>query len=137
MKIIYDQKLIQYLTLFENMTRVKVKDVFLKGELVYYVVWKKDLAKAIGPKGMMIKKIENMVKRRLKVVAYSDNVIEFVKDLLYGFDVEKVEENEGIVKISCKNVKTKGLLIGRERKNLSGLKDIILRYFKIKDLQVT
>ncbi len=124
------------MTLFENLTKVKVKDVFLKGEAIYYVVWKKDLSKAIGPKGVMIKKIENLVKKKIKVIAFSENIEEFVKDLLYGFEVEKIEENEGIVKISCKNAKTKGLLIGRERKNLSGLKDIILRYFDIKDLQV-
>ena len=136
MKIVYDQKLINYLNLFENLTRVKVKDVFLKGEIIYYVVPKIVLSKAIGPKGVMVKKLENLVKKRVKIVGFSDNVVMFMKDLLYGFEVENIEENEGNVKISCKSNKTKGLLIGRERKNLNDLKEIVTRYFKINDITV-
>jgi len=136
MKIVYDEKLMKYITLFENVIRVNVKDMFIKENSIYCIIEKSDLRKAIGPNGIKIKKLENLVKKKVKIIPYSDKVEEFVKDLLYGFDVEKIENKDGIVNIYCKDTKTKGLLIGRERRNLSNFEGIIKRFFPIQDLKV-
>ena len=136
MKIIYDEKLMKYIPLFESITKVNVKDMFLKNEILYCVIDKTDLKKAIGPNGAKIKKMENMFNKKIKILPYSDNIEEFVKSLLYGFEIDKIEKMDNIVNISCKNVKTKGLLIGRERRNLLNFKEIVKRYFPIEDLKV-
>lgn len=136
MKILYDERLMKYMTLFENLTGVKVKDVFFKNEVVNFVIYKRDLKMAIGPNGVKIKKLQELLKKRIKIIIYSEQLEEFVGNLVYGYEVDKIENKEGIVKIHCKSPKTKGLLIGRERRNLLGLKEVISRYFNIKEVQV-
>jgi len=136
MKIVYDEKLMKYIALFESSTKVNVKDMFLINNILYCVVEKEDLKRAIGPNGAKIKRIENMVKKKIRILPYSSDVKLFVKDLLYPFEVDKIEENDKIINIYCKESKTKGLLIGRERRNLLNFKEIIKRYFPVEDLKV-
>ena len=50
--------------------------------------------------------------------------------------VKEITEEQGIVTIVGPDTKTKGLLIGRERKNLENLRDIVKRYFQIEDINV-
>jgi|SRR3989344_733569 len=136
MKIVYDEQLMKYIALVENLTKVNVKDMFLKNNMLYCVIDKENLRKIIGPNGSKIKRIENLIKKKIKILGYSSNVNEFVKDLVYPFKIDKVEDTEGVVNIYCKDTKTKGLLIGRERRNLLNFKEITKRYFPIQDLKV-
>ena len=136
MKIVYDEQLMKYIALVENLTKVNVKDMFLKNNMLYCVIDKENLRKIIGPNGSKIKRIENLIKKKIKILGYSSNVNEFVKDLVYPFKIDKVEDSEGVVNIHCKDTKTKGLLIGRERRNLLNFKEITKRYFPIQDLKV-
>lgn len=136
MKIVYDNKLMSYLILFENLMNVKAKDAFIKDELVYFVVAKPELGKVIGVSGVKIKKLQDVLKKRVRIIPYTENLEEFVKDLIYPFEVEKIENKDGVIEIHSKYAKTKGLLIGRERRNLLNLKEIISRYFTIKDVKV-
>ena len=136
MKIVYDEQLMKYIALVENLTKVNVKDMFLKNNMLYCVIDKENLRKIIGPNGSKIKRIENLIKKKIKILGYSSNVNEFVKDLVYPFKIDKVEDTEGVVNIHCKDTKTKGLLIGRERRNLLNFKEITKRYFPIQDLKV-
>jgi len=136
MKIVYDEQLMKYIALVENLTKVNVKDMFLKNNMLYCVIDKENLRKIIGPNGSKIKRIENLIKKKVKILGYSSNVNEFVKDLVYPFKIDKVEDTEGVVNIYCKDTKTKGLLIGRERRNLLNFKEITKRYFPIQDLKV-
>ena len=125
MKIVYDEKLMKYIALFESSTKVNIKDMFLMNNMLYCVFVKEDLKKAIGPNGAKIKRLENMVKKKIRVLPYSNDVKIFVKDLLYPFEVDKIEGDDKIINIYCRESKTKGLLIGRERRNLLNFKEII------------
>ena len=136
MKIVYDLQLMKYISLFEKISNAKIKDLFERKGQLYCVVKKEEMNKIIGPKGKTIQKIQNMIKKKVKVIGYTDDVKEFVKGLLYPFTVENIENKDGVIEISCNDTKTKGLLIGRERQNLSELKQIVSRYFDINDIKV-
>tara|TARA_Y100000034_G_C6728397_1_gene322575 strand:- start:167 stop:580 length:414 start_codon:yes stop_codon:yes gene_type:complete len=136
MKIIYDSKLMGYMSLFENLADVKVKDVYLKEDLIVFVIEKGGMWKAIGKNGSQIKKIQDVLKKKIKVVEFDENVEKFVENLLKPIEVEKVEFLEGIVEIRAKDMRTKGLLIGRESKNLKEMQDVLNRYFKIDVVKI-
>jgi transcription termination/antitermination protein NusA len=136
MKIVYDADLIKYISFIENLSRVKVKDLFKHNEILCCVVDSRDVKNVVGPKGNRIRKMQDMLKKKIKVVGYSENVSEFVKAFVYPVEISDIEENEGGLVISCKDSKTKGLLIGRGGSNLEGLKRVVSRYFKISDIEI-
>ena len=135
MKIVYDIKLMQYISLFENLTKAKVKDSYLKDKGIVFIVEKGGLFKAIGKNGANIKRIENMLNRRIKIVEFDENTEKFVKNLIKPVEVEVSLIGQN-VEIKPKEARTKGLLIGREGKNLKELKDIISRHYKVDSVKV-
>ena len=136
MKKIYDIKLMQWITLFENLSGVKVKDAFLRNGNVNFIVEKGDLWRAVGKKGVNVKKVEGLIKKKIRITEFDDDICKFVKNLTYPIEIEKIELEDKIVKIYARGARTKGLLIGRESKNLKELKEILLRYFDIDDVKV-
>jgi len=136
MKKVYDVKLMQWITLFENLSGAKVKDAFLRNSSVNFIVEKGDLWKAVGKQGKNVKKIENLIKKKIRVIEFDEDVCRFVGNFIYPIKVEKIELEDKVVNICAQGAQTKGLLIGRESKNLKELKEILLRYFDIEDIKV-
>lgn len=136
MKKIYDAELIKYITLLESIGKVSIKDIFQYNGMLCCVVDKDKVSALIGAHGAKIKKIQNMIKKRVKVVGYSNDIKEFVKDFIHPIEAENIKEENGDLIISCKDSKTKGLLIGRGRQGLLNLHKVVTRYFKINDIKV-
>jgi len=122
-----DKDLIQKINLFEKLTHARVKDVFsFNGFLI--IVNCGDIGKAVGKNGVNIKKYSDMIREKVKVVEFHHNPIPFLKNLIMPLKVEGMEEEEGFINISADH-KTKGLLIGRNQKNLEGYNKIFKKYF--------
>ena len=136
MKIKFDINLMKTISLFENITKASVKDCIEQGERLVFIVKQGEMAKAIGPKGKNIRKLEGMLKKKLKIVEYSDDLIEFVKNIVSPIKPADIAEEEGIVTITPADSTSRGLLIGRGAVNLRGFEDIIKRYFPIKEMKV-
>jgi transcription termination/antitermination protein NusA len=136
MKIVYDQRLMKYMILFENLTRVKVKDIYARGESLWFVIEKGGMFKAIGKNGSKVKKVEDMIKKKIKLIEYDSDVCKFCVGMIYPVKAKNIELKDDDLIITCEDFKSKGLLIGRERKNLKELKEVLLRYFKIGDIIV-
>ena len=136
MKITYDNKLIQYMSLFENLTNSKVKDAYLKEKSITFVVEKGDAWKAIGKNGSKIKKIQDLVKKKIKIIEFDDRIEKFSENLIKPIEVENIEFINGNLEIKPKDSGTKGLLIGRESKNLREIEEILSRYFKLKSVKI-
>ena len=136
MKRVYDAELIKYITLIEGISKVNIKDIFQYNSMLCCVVDKNNVSTLIGPHGVKIKKIQNMIKKNVKVIGYSDSIVEFVKDFISPILVDSIEESNGELIISCKDSKTKGLLIGRGRQGLLNLQRVVSRYFKISSIKV-
>lgn len=136
MKLVYDEKLMKYIILFENFTKVKVKDAYLRDDGIWFIIQDGGLFKAVGKNGVKVKKLESMVKKKIKVIEFNDDICKFSINLIYPVKPKNVEFNEGNLEIFVEDSKSKGLLIGRERKNLKGLKEVLLRYFRIDNILI-
>ena len=134
-KIKLDSDLIKLITLFESMTGAKVKDCIANEKLVF-VIEEGEMGKAIGKNGVNIKRMENMTKKKIKVVEFGSNVLQFVKIFVHPIEVLNIEEENGVVTIHGKDTGTKAMLIGRERQNINYLSDIVKRYFDVKEIRV-
>lgn len=133
-----DQRLIGYITLFENLTRAKVKDAFLDREdRVVFVVNEGDAGKAIGKNGNNIKRISKMIKRNIKVIEYSSDVVDFIKSAINPIIADSIEIENNIVTIRSKDLHTKSILIGRDKRNINNLNNLVKKYFKDIEVKVS
>ena len=134
-KIKYDANLMQYISLFESLTGAKVKDCIVNGT-IFFIVHENEMGKAIGKQGLNIKRVENTLKKKIRLVEFNDNVLQFVGNLIYPIKPKEIKEEDGIITIYGNDTKSKGLLIGRDRHNLNQINDIVKRYFDVKEVKV-
>ena len=134
-KIKYDINIMKYMQLFESITHSKLRDC-IAGEGLIFVVEENEIGKAIGKGGSNVRRLEELLKKKIKIVEFSPEVKQFIKNFVMPLQVKEIVEEEGIVIIAGPDTKTKGLLIGRDAKNLNNLKNVVGRYFKIEDIKV-
>ncbi|MEE9525601.1 MAG: NusA-like transcription termination signal-binding factor [Candidatus Woesearchaeota archaeon] len=135
-KIKFDINIMKFISLFEKITRVNAKDCFKQDTRLVFIVPEGKAGMAVGKKGMNIKKLENLLKKKIKIVEYDDDVIEFVKNVIHPLGAREIAEDEGTVTITPPDSQTRGYLIGREAVNLRGFEEIVKRYFDIKEIKV-
>ena len=121
--------------LFENLTRAKLKDCIANEGLIF-IVEENEIGKAIGKGGSNVHRLEGLLNKRIKIVEFSSDVKQFIRNFIMPLEVKDVNEENGIITIFGPDTKTRGLLIGRDRKNLENLKDVVGRYFTVEDIKV-
>ncbi len=135
MRIKYDADILKYMSLFESVTKSSLKDCIVNDQLLF-VVEPNEIGKAIGKQGSNARRLEALLKKRIKIVEFSPESTQFVRNMIYPLQATNVAEDNRIITITGPDTKTKGLIIGRDAKNLNFLKDIVKRYFDIDDIKV-
>src|SRR3989344_9156663 len=107
---------IQYINLFERLTRANVKACFINAQLIF-IVEQGHASKAIGKNGVNVKKIESLVNKKIKIVEYNNDPIIFIKSLIFPLKVKDAILNNDTIEIQA-DTNTKALLIGRNSQNL-------------------
>jgi len=136
MKIKYDIALMQYMSLFEGITKSKVKDCVLSEDFLIFIVNENQAAKAIGKRGVNVKRLEDMLKKKIKIVEFSSDKLKFIRNFIAPLKAKEIKEENNVVFIEGEDHKTRGLLIGRNAKNLENMKNIVKRYFEFEDIRV-
>jgi len=126
----------KYISIFERITRSRVKDCFFVKELLMFIVKENEIGKAIGKKGINVKMVEKALNRKIKIVEFSPKMDVFLKNLLYPTQVKGITEQEGVVTIEGIDKSGKSIIIGRDSSNLNNTKEIIKRYFEIDNIKV-
>ncbi len=136
-KIKYSADMMKLMSMFETVTRAKLKDFFLIEEVLFFVVEPGQIGKAIGKKGVNIQNIKKYFKgKEFRIVEFNGNLIQFIKNLFYPIKIHQAELKDEIITIKASDLKTRGLLIGRGAKNLRNYEQVVNRYFKLKEIKV-
>ena len=136
MKKVIDIKGMQYITIFDNITKVTAKDCIPQENQIIFIVNMSDVGTAVGPKGINVRKLEQKFKKKIKIAGYSTDVKDFIRSLVAPLQLEDVTEEEGVITLTAKDLKTRGLLIGRTASILRSYEAIVKRFFPIKELKV-
>ena len=134
-RIKYSSDLMKYISLFESVTGAKVRDCIVNEDVIF-VVHENEMGRAIGKQGSNIKKIEGILKKKIRLVESSNDVSQFVQNLIYPIRAKEIKEEDGLVTIYGNDTKTRGMLIGRDKHKINSINDIVKRYFKIKEVKV-
>ena len=145
MALTLDTNSLMQMSLFEKITRSKVKDCFdFSSKTLAFVVLPGQLKKAIGPKGANVKKLENLFKKKIKIIEFNPKIEKFIENLCHPNKVSKVHFTEQMLWNSTKreitiipeDLKSRGFIIGKDASNLRQMEEITRRYFKIDEIRV-
>ena len=127
----------KFMSVFESLTHAKLKDCIQQPERLVFVVQQGEMGKALGRNGSNIRRLESLIKKNIKIVEFSEDIKQFITSYIYPIRVQRIDEQDSIITITGSDTRTKGLLIGRDAKNLSALKDAVSRFFShIQDIKV-
>jgi len=126
----------KFMSLLEQLSGVAPKDLINEPERATFIVPEGSIARCIGKGGVVVKKLENLLKKKVKYVEYSDQLIQFVKNVVAPLELANVEEENGVVTMHARDHQTRGLLIGRSASNLRFFETVVKRYFPINELKV-
>ncbi|MBN2422830.1 NusA-like transcription termination signal-binding factor [Candidatus Woesearchaeota archaeon] len=136
-KITYNADLLKIMTLFESITKARLKDCFIDmNSLLTFVVYENEIGKAIGKKAVNVKKLERLLKRKIKIVEFNSDLIRFIRNLIIPLKVDEIQKEDELIMIKGADSRTKGLLIGKNSQNLKNLHNIVQKYFTIKQIRV-
>jgi len=124
-----DQDMLGISSIIERIAKVRVKDSFKEDDTIYVIVNPGQLGKVVGKGGETIKKLQLQLKKNIKVIEYRDDVVSFVKNIIYPVKVEEIIEDNGFVILKDSNYGVKSKLIGRDSKNLIVIQRAVKRFF--------
>ncbi len=139
-KITTDQ--MRLMSLFQNVTGATARDCVEdeKQDRVIFVVNAGKMGLAIGKGGSHIKTLQNIIKRNIELVEYSDDPTVFLKNMLNSKLVSEVKINkradgtlQAIVLVDPRN---KGIVVGREGRNAEKARLLAKRYFEISSVLI-
>ncbi|OKY77144.1 MAG: Transcription elongation factor NusA [Candidatus Methanohalarchaeum thermophilum] len=130
---------IRYIALFESLTNAGAKDCLVDQEnsRVIFVVSEGEMGLAIGKDGSNINKVKNTIGKKVEVVEYSEKPRRFIENSLSPADIQEIEvKDRGEEKIATVNVdeNKKGLVIGKNGKNIEKAKLLAKRHYDIDDI---
>jgi N utilization substance protein A len=107
---------------------------------VIFVVNKGQMGLAIGRGGATIKQLQNVIPRRIELVEYSDNVDEFLKNILNSNMINDIKINKRIdgtkQAIVVVDSKKKGVVVGKDGRNAEKARLLARRYFQISNVLI-
>ena len=128
---------IQYIALFENMTRAKILDCIPEEERLVYVVKQGDMGLAIGKSGENINRVKKALDKPIELVEYSEDPVTFLKNAFGPVSLNSVniinKNGKRLAYVEVPN-KEKGLAIGRNGKNIEKVKMLARRHQNIEDV---
>lgn len=133
---------LQLMSLFQSVTGATARDCIIDEKLdrVIFVVNKGDMGLAIGKNGATIKTLQDVVGKKIELVEFSDDAVEFIRNMLSTnlvLDVKITEKGDGTkVAVAVVDPKKKGVVVGREGRNAEKARLLARRYFQISNVLI-
>ena len=131
---------LRLMSLFQSVTSVTARDCVVddKMDRVIFVINKNQMGLAIGKGGATIKQLQNVVARKVELVEYSDDVSEFIGNILNSSMINEIridERSDGTKQaLVVVDAKKKGIVVGREGRNAEKARLLARRYFQISNV---
>lgn len=140
-----DTTSLMQISLFEKITHAKVKDCFEDNfKQLVFCVQPRQLFQAIGKNGAHVKKIEQLMKKKIRVIEFNQEIAGFIQSLCYPHKVSVEYEKQmlwdsekHVAVVTPADAQARGYLIGKGASNLRNMENICRRYFKIDEIRVT
>ncbi|MFA6022523.1 MAG: hypothetical protein WC781_00370 [Candidatus Pacearchaeota archaeon] len=132
-----DMKVMRYINLFSRISGINPKHCFVYNSNVIFIVSENNLSKAIGENGRNIKKMSEIINRKVKVVNAPlslGDAEKFISTIIYPAQMKSVEIKDNFLIINA-GQQNKAMLIGRNKARFEEMRHIVKDYFD-KELKI-
>lgn len=139
-KLTTDQ--MRLMSLFQNITRATARDCVEdeRQNRVIFVVNTGKMGLAIGKGGAHIKSLQNIVKKNVEIVEFDDDPTKFLKNILNGKLISDIKiskrPDDSLQAIVVVDSGKKGIVVGREGRNVEKARFLAKRYFGITSVLI-
>jgi len=133
---------LRLMSLFQSITSATARDCILDDRMdrVIFVVNKGQMGLAIGKGGSTIKQLQNVVAKKVELVEFSDDPVEFIRNMLNAEmvgDVRISDRSDGTKQaVVVVDARKKGAVVGREGRNAEKARLLAKRYFQISNVLI-
>ena len=126
-----DMQDLRHLNLFNQITKINTRFCFRYNDTLYFCVPKNLISKALGENASNIRRMSDILKRRIKVIPKPRGIEDaegFIKTItaLVTFKELEVKDNEIILNAGGQN---KATLFGRNKQRFFEMKSIVKGFF--------
>ncbi len=125
---IIDMQTMRYINLLDRASRVKTKQCFVYNNTIFFAVPRELVSKAIGPAALHVKKIQEDLGKKVRIIAEPDglkDISKFIQSLVNPNKFKSLEIKDNSVIITAGSNQNKAVLIGRDKRRLFELQKII------------
>ena len=133
-----DMQFIRYANLFTRITRISTNHCFEYNGAIVFAVPRKLVRRAIGINNYNLKKMGEVIGRKIKIVAIPqgrEEIENFVSVLTYPARFKGIEISEDVATITA-TPQSKAALIGRGKIRLNEMEGILGQYFGVKKVRI-
>jgi N utilization substance protein A len=135
----------ELITFFNTVTGVTTLDCIIlpDGEdtqRIIFLVKRPDLHRAVGKNGVNAKKLKEKLAKNVDIIAYSDDLNQFVEYVLYPAKITQITEqkrndNKKVLLVSVRQ-EDKGLAIGKNGRNIEKANTLLRRHYDVDMLVI-
>lgn len=129
---------IRYINLLDKASHVKTSKCFFYNGFIFFAVNKKDVSRAIGPAAFNVRKIQERIGKKIKIIAEARGIEDaqrFIEGIISPIEIRNVDVDNNVITITAGNSQNKAALIGRDKRRYEELRKIIQEYFN-RDLKI-
>ena len=138
-EIAFDAATLGYIRLFEERTGARVKDCLEAEDKLVFLVYPGEIPKAVGPAGVVVERLKELLKKEIQVVEYSERPEELARNVFFAFTPTAVEispKGRGRHATVTVDPAWKARAIGKSGKNLKVARAILMRHSDIVSVSV-
>ena len=130
-------ELMKLMDCFSQVTHASLKDCFIGPlDIIYFIVEENDIGQAVGKSGNKAKMLEKILNRKIKIVEFNPDVLQFIKNLAFPLRIKEIRQDGATITIMPIDLTVRGQLIGRGGQSLRNMEQIVRRYFDIETIKV-
>jgi NusA-like KH domain protein len=122
----------RHLNLFDKVTKVKTRFCFKYNNILVFCVPDSLISKAVGDDGKNIHRMREILKKRIRIVPIPRDIRDanrFIENIVSPVTFKNMEINNDEIIISA-NRQNKAALIGREKRRLKEMQEIVRDFFE-------
>ena len=127
-------KTMRYINLLDKIAHVKTSKCFFHNGSIFFAVNKHDVSRAICPGAINVRKMQEKTGKNIRIIQEAANPSDlkaFIEDIVAPVRIKSTEIKDNTVIITAGNSQTKASLIGRNKRRMEELNDIIQNFFSM------
>src|SRR3989344_8202263 len=89
-----NMQIMRYINLLDKTSHVKTSQCFMHNNSIFFAVKERDVSKAIGPAAINVKKMQEQIGKRVKIIKISEGIEDaqrFIRDIVAPVRIKSIE----------------------------------------------